>query len=256
MPRPQRCRRVCREPSCCCFSPDRESDGSVTLSVDEFEVIRLVDKEKMTHEQCARQMEISRTTVTEIYESARAKIADAIVDGKKLLISGGKYRICGGSSSCCKDPCGFRPKDKEKADCSADRKGVPLMKIAVTYENGSVFAHFGHTKQFKFYEVQEGAVIAEKIVSTMGSGHGALASFLSLNGIDVLLCGGIGGGAKAALEEAGIRLFAGVSGSADEAVKAYLAGTLVFNPNPHCDHHDREHGQGVHTCGPHGCGSH
>lgn len=129
------------------------------------------------------------------------------------------------------------------------------MKIAVTYENGNVFAHFGHTKQFKFYEIQNGTVTAERVVPTMGSGHGALASFLTLHGVDVLICGGIGGGAKDALSEAGIKLFAGVSGSTDEAVKAYLAGTLIFNPDPHCDHHDSEHGQGGHTCGSHGCGS-
>ena len=129
------------------------------------------------------------------------------------------------------------------------------MKIAVTYENGNVFAHFGHTKQFKLYEVQDGTVTAERVVSTMGSGHGALASFLALHGVDVLICGGIGGGAKDALSEAGIRLFAGVSGNTDEAVKAYLSGMLIFNPNPHCDHHDDEHGQGGHSCGSHGCGS-
>lgn len=129
------------------------------------------------------------------------------------------------------------------------------MKIAVTYENGNVFAHFGHTKQFKLYEVQDNAVTSARVVSAMGSGHGALASFLSLNGVDVLLCGGIGGGAKAALESAGIRLFAGVTGSTDAAVQAFLCGTLDFNPDPHCDHHDSEHGQGGHTCGSHGCGS-
>ena len=127
--------------------------------------------------------------------------------------------------------------------------GAKIMKIAVTYENGNVFAHFGHTKQFKIYEVEGEAVTAERIVPTMGSGHGALASFLSLNGVDVLICGGIGGGAKAALEEAGIKLFAGVTGNTDEAVKAFLSGTLVFNPDPHCNHHDSEHGQGGHTCG-------
>lgn len=128
------------------------------------------------------------------------------------------------------------------------------MKIAVTYENGNVFAHFGHTKQFKLYDVQDKTVTAMKIVSAMGSGHGALASFLALNGVDVLICGGIGGGAKEALAQAGIRLFAGVSGNTDAAVQAFLNGTLDFNPDPHCDRHDSEHGQGGHTCGSHGCG--
>ena len=74
-----------------------ESD-TVVLSLDEFEVIRLVDLEKQTHEQCAARMDISRTTVTEIYESARRKLADCLVNGKHLVISGGNYRFCDGSA--------------------------------------------------------------------------------------------------------------------------------------------------------------
>lgn len=130
------------------------------------------------------------------------------------------------------------------------------MKIAVTYENGNVFAHFGHTKQFKIYTVEDMKVTDERVVSTMGSGHGALASFLALYQVDVLICGGIGAGAKAAVNEAGIKLFAGVSGNTDEAVKAYLANTLSYDPDPHCDHHGHDHGEGGHTCDSHGCSRH
>ena len=86
------------------------------------------------------------------------------------------------------------------------------MKIAVTYENGQVFQHFGHTKQFKVYETADGKVVSSEIVGTQGQGHGALAGFLLGGGVDVLICGGIGGGARAALAEAGIRLFPGASG--------------------------------------------
>ena len=121
------------------------------------------------------------------------------------------------------------------------------MKIAVTYENGNVFAHFGHTKQFKIYEVEGEAVTSERIVPTMGSGHGALASFLSLNGVDVLICGGIGGGARIALAQCGIDLYPGAAGNADEAVEAFLGNKLNYNPDTVCNHH---HGQG-HTCGEH-----
>lgn len=99
MARPQKCRRICREPKFAKFSPDGINNAeTVSLSTDEFETIRLVDYEKQTHEQCARQMEISRTTVTEIYESARAKIADCIVNGRRLIIAGGNYRLCDGSA--------------------------------------------------------------------------------------------------------------------------------------------------------------
>jgi len=128
------------------------------------------------------------------------------------------------------------------------------MKIAVTYENGEIFQHFGHTEQFKVYDVQNSAIVKAEVIDTNGSGHGALAGLLSDLGVDVLICGGIGGGAQMALAQAGIKLFGGVSGSADDAVAACIAGTLSYDPNAKCDHHDH-HGQ-EHTCGDHGCGSH
>ena len=129
------------------------------------------------------------------------------------------------------------------------------MRIAVTYENGQIFQHFGHTEAFKIYDVENGVVKNSVIVPTNGSGHGALAGFLSENSVNTLICGGIGGGAQMALATAGIQLYGGVTGDADEAVQALLAGTLGYNPNVRCSHHDHEHGEG-HTCGDHGCGNH
>lgn len=129
------------------------------------------------------------------------------------------------------------------------------MKIGVTYENGQIFQHFGHTEQFKIYEIEDGKVVASEVIDTNGSGHGALAGFLLEHGVDVLICGGIGGGAQVALAQAGIRLFGGVSGDADVAVEALLKEELVYNPNVTCNHH----GEGHHHeggCGSHGCGSH
>lgn len=126
------------------------------------------------------------------------------------------------------------------------------MKIAVTYDNGNIFQHFGHTEKFKFYEVEDGAIVNLTVVDTNGSGHGALAGFLKENGIEVLICGGIGGGAQTALADAGIRLYGGVQGNADAAVIAFLQSRLDYNPDVKCDHHDHEH-EGGHTCGEHGC---
>ena len=128
------------------------------------------------------------------------------------------------------------------------------MRIAVTYELGDVFQHFGHTEEFKVYEVEEGKVISSKIISSDGSGHSALAALLNDKGIDVLICGGIGGGAQAALSERGIELCAGASGNADEAVEAYLRGELV-NTGANCDHHGEGHSCGEHGCGGQECGS-
>lgn len=128
------------------------------------------------------------------------------------------------------------------------------MKIAVTYDNGMIFQHFGHTAQFKIYEIENNTVIRQTVVDTAGSGHGALAGLLKTLGVDVLICGGIGGGAQDALKEAGIKLFGGVTGTADRAVEAYLAAALDYDPNVRCSHHG-EHAEG-HTCASHGCGSH
>ena len=130
------------------------------------------------------------------------------------------------------------------------------MKIADTYENGQIFQHFGHTEQFKIYEIDDNMIISTEVIDTNGQGHGALAGLLKTLGADVLICGGIGGGAQMALADAGIKLYGGVSGSCDTAVEAYLANNLGYNPNVKCDHHDHEHGNGAHSCGNHGCGTH
>lgn len=125
------------------------------------------------------------------------------------------------------------------------------MKLAVTYEDGKVFQHFGHTETFKLYRVEDGQIVATELLASNGTGHGALAELLKRHDIDVLICGGIGGGAQAALAEQGIELCAGAQGSADEAVAAYLRGELI-NTGANCDHH---HGE-EHACGSQGCGDH
>ena len=129
-----------------------------------------------------------------------------------------------------------------------------MMKIAVPYENEQIFQHFGHTEQFKVYEVEDGKIVSKAVVDTNGQGHGALAGLLQALSADILICGGIGGGAQMALAEAGIKLYGGVSGACDAAVEAFLANNLGYDPNVRCDHH--EHGEGGHNCGEHGCGTH
>ena len=136
------------------------------------------------------------------------------------------------------------------------------MKIAVTYENGKVFQHFGKTESFKIYEVEDNQIVSSEVISSNGSGHGALAGLLAEQGIDVLICGGIGGGAQAALADAGIELCAGAQGDTDQAVESYLKGELVSS-GVNCDHHGEGHSCGHHeeghscgdSCGG-GCGSH
>ena len=126
------------------------------------------------------------------------------------------------------------------------------MKIAVTYDNGEVFQHFGRTENFKVYEVENNQVVSSEVIGSNGIGHGALAGLLAEEDIEVLICGGIGVGAQNALSEAGITLVAGAAGNTDEVVESYLKGELV-STGANCNHHNHEEG---HSCGDHGCGGH
>ena len=252
MSRPFKCRRICEEPKFNSFAPlGVENAEKCMISVDEYEAVRLIDLEKKTHQKCAELMGVSRVTVTDMYEKARFKIADSIANGKILCITGGNYRICEGSVNKC---CGKRCKKlKSIKNLVVKKKGEGKMKVAVTYDNGEVFQHFGHTENFKIYNIEDKTIIDANVVNTMGSGHGALAGFLVENEVDTLICGGIGGGARNALAEAGITLYGGVSGNADDAVKALIDRNLGYNPNVKCSHH--EHSCGEHKCGEekHGC---
>ena len=220
MPRPFRCRRIEQLPVYRSFSPDDiTATESVQMTVDEFEALRLLDDEGLTQEACASRMNIARTTVTAIYDSARKKVADALVNGKRLLITGGH--------------CEFEPVE---IDQEIIEKGTYTMRIAVTYDNGEIFQHFGHTEQFKLYDAEEGKIVNEQIVDTNGMG------------------------AQMALADAGIKLYAGVQGSADAAAKSLAEGTLEYDPDAKCDHHGHHHGEG-HECGHHhgeghDCGHH
>ena len=127
------------------------------------------------------------------------------------------------------------------------------MKIAVTYDNGNIFQHFGKTEFFKVYEIEDNKVISSEVIGSNGTGHGALAGLLADQDVDVLICGGIGGGAQTALEEAGVEMCAGAQGDADQAVEVYLKGELV-STGANCDHHHEEghscgHHEEGHTCG-------
>ena len=243
MSRPLKKRRVCALPRSSHFLPDTISSGEmlppVKISLEEYECIRLLDYEGMTQEEASVRMGVARTTVTSIYESARKKIADSLVDGKRLQISGGAYQL------------------KEIFNLGVIKKGLNIMRIAVTYEEGNIFQHFGHTEQFKLYDVEDGKIVSSQVVDTNGSGHGALAGFLKAAGADALICGGIGMGAQMALAEAGIKLYGGVQGSADEAAKTLAEGNLNYDPDAKCDHHghgeDHDCGHADHECGHGSC---
>lgn len=234
MARPPKCRCIGGYPDFWSFSPDDESmEEPVVLSLDEYETIRCIDWLGQNQEKCAQEMQIARTTVTAIYESARRKIADALVNGRRIVFSGGSYRL------------------RETSEIrNLKKKGSGVMRIAVTYENGEIFQHFGFSEKFKLYDVNNGVVEKEEIVETNEQKHGARAGLLKQAEVDTLICGGIGGGSQMALAEAGITLYPGCSGDADAAVKALIAGTLEKKDPAACGHH---HGD-AHQCCHHGEG--
>lgn len=215
MPRPKRCRRICEYPSFWSFGPEKvEAAETVNVTLDEFEAIRLIDHEKLTQEECASAMGVSRATVTSIYESARFKLADALVKGKRIRFTGGCYRI-----------------DTIPASAAISEKGENVTRIAVPFVSGTVGQHFGQTEQFQLYDIVDGRVQSSQLIDTNGVGHGALAGFLRAAEVETLICGGIGMGARSALEEVGIRLLPGVSGEVDRVVSDFLTGSLEVDPS-------------------------
>lgn len=242
MARPCKKRRIGGTPCCRRFGPGRAASGAaVTLSVEEYETLRRIDYEGMRQADCAAAMAAGRTTVQAIYRSARKKLATALVEARPLVIGGGDYILTSAAAPISKG------EDMEQ-------------RIAVTYDDGQIFQHFGHTSQFKIYDIRDGAVAETAVVDTNGQGHGALGGFLKNADVDALICGGIGGGARMALADAGVALYAGVSGEADAAVAALLAGTLAYQTEANCDHHGEghscghHHGEDYHRHGKHHCG--
>ena len=133
---------MCYFPEVLELSPTGAVSGEpIVLTVDELETIRLIDKEHLSQEECGAQLGVGRTTAQKIYETARKKIADALVLGFALKIEG-EFQLCSGSTdSCYKKDCIKRQIQKEyKTEKEANN-----MRIAVTYKNGNIFQHFGHT---------------------------------------------------------------------------------------------------------------
>ncbi len=229
MARPFRCRRIRKLPDHWSFRcEDDDQNDMIVMSLDEYETIRLLDIEKMTQEECAASLDVARTTVTAIYENARSKLARHIVEGRPLRILGGSYMLVSDRIH------------------EIQKKEDDTMRIAMTYEDGTVGQHFGRTEYFKVYDIEEGKIVTEQVVSTNGEGHGALAGILKQLSVDTLICGGIGMGARMALEELGIGLLPGVSGDCDEMIRAYLNNTLSCDPDETCHHHDHEQGHDCH----------
>lgn len=249
MSRPCKRRRVCMHPP---FNEvivnGSNNEEVINLTIDEFECLRLLDYEKITQEECALKMEVARTTITSIYADARYKLMDALMNGKKIIISGGNFTLCPEHNKCKGYNCLLNETQV------FNRKENVEMRIAITYENGNVFEHFGRCEHFKVYDILEDGKIEAFILDSDGIGHGALAGLLAQNKVDLLICGGIGGGAINALTSNGIKVCMGASGSCDELIKKLINKELDFSCKSSCSHH--HHHEDGHECHCEGHGSH
>jgi len=241
MSRPKKSRRVGELPRCTCFYPQikislqnvnntnffasaKDITNSITLTIDEYETIRLIDYKKLTQEECATQMDVARTTVTAMYTSARKKIAQSIVESRVLEIDGGDYMECQGRY------CKFY-KDKnttsDKYNYNSDDK-LFSMKLAVPSENDIIFQRFGITDAFKIFTIKNSKIVKKEYIKVGNVEHKALVDFLISLNIDSLLCGGIGERAKQYLLDANIVIYSGVSGNTDIMVQQLLDNKLDY----------------------------
>lgn len=208
------------------FYSEKDNHLKIVLSLEEYETIRLIDYLGYNQEECAKTMEVSRSTIVSLYNIARKKIARFILEGHAMEISGGHYHL-------------------------EENKGDTKMKIAVTCVNGEVFQHFGHCPSFLICDVENGKIVNSTMVDSSSSGCGALAGFLADLGVEVVICGGIGGGAKNHLAASGLQVLPGASGNALAQVESYIEGTLNYDPDSECDHHDHDDNHQCH--GHHQC---
>ena len=244
MPRPEKKRHICPLSGERRFSTDGNAPA-LEIRADELEALRLCDLEELSQQEAANRMGVSRGTLQRLLYSAHRQIAFALVCGRSIHLDPPTESRCMGRVTCRKK-CRF---------CRDPRKitktGGKNMIIAVTSANGEVFQHFGHTPEFTIYETRGEELLGPRVIPTGENGHGALAGLLDALGVEILICGGIGGGAQMALDEIGVRIVGGASGKVDEVVSAFLKGELEVDPDFRCHHHDHDSG---HKCGEHSCG--
>ena len=228
-------------PTACCFmacAVAPQGEVTITLLIEEWESMRLVDYLGLDQAGAASSMGVSRQTVQSLLQAARQKTARALVEGVALTIQGGAY------INALPDKGNMSNRSKE-------------MKVAVTCEGNEVFQHFGRTPEFCVYTVEDGRVAGIEKMQAPAEGHGALVGFLKEHDVNALICGGIGGGAVNRLREAGIAIYAGASGDVDQQVNSYLSGQLQASDGSGCGHHEHGHGcEGHHHDHEHGCGEH
>ena len=228
MPRPIKERRVREKPGCCRFIPEKNlTNELINLTMDEFDVIRKCDYERLSQENCAQTMNVSRTTVQRIYASARQKIAEALVLGKGLEVGGGIVS--------------FNSEDTLKN--YINEKGEVNMKIAIGLDGENVANHFGHCNDFRIYEIVDNKVVNQDDIHDDKHVHQARPQFLKDLGVDVLILNSMGKGAYNRLIALGIKTINAENKSVEEALNSYLTQELNVELVGHECHGCDSHGE-------------
>ena len=221
MPRPRKCRKVCCFPHNPGFTPlNSKPDGeAVILAVDEYEAIRLIDREGYSQEQCGAYMAVSRATVQQIYTSARKKLADALVEGRPLKIEGGDYRICEGDEQYCGcHGCG---------QCSWPRQqtGGSQMKIAIPLDENEkdVCVSFGRAPFYLFSEDGKTEILKNPAADAEGGAGIKAAQFLVDQAATALITIRCGQNAANVFQAAGITIYEAKKGCTAAENLALLA---------------------------------
>lgn len=245
MARPKKCRKVCCLPENTFFGPlgEASSQSDVTLFVDEYETIRLIDFEGLTQEECADKMHVARTTVQGIYAEARKKIADCIVNGKRIIIEGGDYRLCDGKGHHCGKYCQRRK--YHGLALAQTMKENDVMRIAIPVEsaemNDPVCPSFGRTPQFLIYNMEDGSstVIENSAANAQGGAGIKAAQILVDNQVKAVLTPHCGENAAKVLQPAGIALYKTTKGTVAKQIALFKENGLEPLTDIHPGYHKR-----------------
>ena len=227
MPRPKKCRKVCQMPTTKEFQPigDTSCKASVILTVDEYEAIRLIDKQGFSQEECSNYMQVARTTVQLIYNSARKKLADALVDGLSIRIEGGDFQLCDGNE----DYCGCGGCRRHRRGCvqqniMEDRK----MRIAIPLDENKqdVCIVLARAPYFLLREDGKDTIVENPAAQAHGGAGIHAAQFLVDSGVNVLITVRCGQNAADVFKAAGMKIYKSANKAAADDLTAFEDGKL------------------------------
>ncbi|MBR5577774.1 MAG: DUF134 domain-containing protein [Lachnospiraceae bacterium] len=218
MARPKKYRKICHFPKTLTFLPvgNRSNKEPVILTIDEYETLRLIDREGRSQEECSTSMKVARTTVQMIYASARKKVADAIVEGRSLEIEGGDYDLCNGEKSYCS-----RQDCHKKMLYEQYQKPEGITRIALAVREGVMAEEVEKASQIKLIDMKANQISHSHLLDFGYENQESLADYLHILHVDELICNGIKEHDRNGLEEIGIHL-RNNENNKEEIIRTYL----------------------------------